>query len=68
MSREEKILIASRDLLFTPLKILFNNPSDDSHCNIAFFINMCYNKGYFIFLTNGAAVVATVSNGVDAQF
>ncbi len=50
------------------LDILFNNPGDNSHCNIPFFINMCHNKGHLIFLPNGAAVVATVSNGVDAQF
>ena len=50
------------------LNILFNNSSDNSHCNITFFINMCHNKGHLIFLPNGAAVVATVSNGVDTQF
>ena len=50
------------------LYVLLNNPSDDSHCNISIFVNMCHNKGHFIFFPNGAAVVATVSNGVDAQF
>ena len=48
--------------------LLFNNPSDDPHCNIPILVNMCHNKGHLIFLPNGAAVVATVSNGVDAQF
>lgn len=50
------------------LKILFDNPCNNPHCNIAFFINMCHNKGHLIFLYNGAAVVATVSDGVDSQF
>ncbi len=42
--------------------------SYNSHCNISFFVNMCHNKGHLIFLSNGAAVVATVGNGVDTQF
>lgn len=50
------------------LNILFNNPCNDPHCNIPIFVNMCHNKGHLIFLSNGAAVVATVSNGVDTQF
>ena len=53
---------------FWQLNILFDNPCNNPHCNIAFLVNMCHNKGHFIFLPNGAAVVATVSNGVDTQF
>ena len=60
------LILFRGDYLF--INSLFNNPSDNSHCNIPIFVNMCRNKGHLIFLSNGAAVVATVSNGVDTQF
>ena len=70
----QKDLLSIDTRIFTPsneeisLNILFNNPCNDPHCNIPIFVNMCHNKGHLIFLSNGAAVVATVSNGVDTQF
>ena len=49
------------------LKILFNNPGNDSYCHIPFFIYMRYDKGHVIFLSNGTAVIAGVGNGVDSN-
>lgn len=44
------------ELSISTLKILPDNPGNQSDCHIPIFINMSYNKGNFILLAHGSGI------------